>query len=325
MNIKKILATIPHWLGVTLLVTFLSACGTRSVSSPTPVPPAPTLPPTQVVVAPPPAPTNTLAQPPQPTAPPPATPPQAKRIQFEPGGTSATVKGSIAPNAMERYVLRALAGQTMNVNATTSQGQVVLSVFGADGTVLITDHAGAMKWSGTLPSSQDYNIDVRSVGNAIADYSLEVVIPPRSAQTYDDPFAYCAAVGNIDTPDARVLGPKVPELITKAMQKIAPNAPLDQLSKAVYWRCMNGKVYGCFVGANIPCWTKADTSRTPRPEMNDFCKTQPNAESIPAFAAGRETIYEWRCKNGTAEVAKQVFTLDARGYVTDFWYELSPN
>ena len=30
--------------------------------------------------------------------------------------------------------------------------------------------------------------------------------------TFTDPYAYCTAVGNMDTPDARYTGPKTPDL-----------------------------------------------------------------------------------------------------------------
>jgi hypothetical protein len=153
---------------------------------------------------------------------------------------------------------------------------------------------------------------------------------PSSTQAaaYSDPFAYCAAIGTIDEPDARYVGPKVPEVIAKSLMKAtnaSPDAPLDIFMENSFWRCMDGKVYGCFVGANLPCMDKADTSRTPTPEEADFCKANPNAENIPAYVTGRETVYEWRCRDGTPEIVRQLFKPDARGFISDFWYELSPN
>jgi len=144
---------------------------------------------------------------------------------------------------------------------------------------------------------------------------------------FTDPFAYCAAVGDMDQPDARYVGQPLPEAIAKALQKASgasPDAPLDIFLKGSYWRCMGGKVYGCFVGANIPCWSKANTDRTPTAGMNDFCKAQPNANIIPAAVTGHETIYEWHCKDGTPEIVREVLKVDGRGYVANFWYELKP-
>lgn len=148
-----------------------------------------------------------------------------------------------------------------------------------------------------------------------------------SQSEFDDPFAYCAAVGTIDAPDERYIGPEVPDAIVKSLRKkleISEEAPTEWVVKGTVWRCMNGKVWACFIGANIPCTAKADTSQTPTSEMMDFCKEHPTADVIPASVTGRETVYEWRCKDGAPEIVKQVFKPDARGFISDFWYEISP-
>lgn len=162
-----------------------------------------------------------------------------------------------------------------------------------------------------------------SVPTAATPVSTPVAV---SATSFSDPFAYCTAAGTIDTPDARYVGPKVPDGIAKALQKAtgaAPDAPLSIFQNS-FWRCMNGKVYGCFVGANLPCTAKADLSRTPTTEETDFCKANPNAEVVPAVVTGRETVYEWRCVNGSPEPVRQVFQPDARGFLSAIWYELAP-
>ena len=105
-------------------------------------------------------------------------PATAKRIRFQPGATTAIEQGSLAAGGMAHYVLAAMAGQIMSVNISSSQGNMILAIWGVDGTVLISDHAGATDWSGPLPSTQDYYINVQSVGSATANYTLEVTIPP---------------------------------------------------------------------------------------------------------------------------------------------------
>ena len=148
------------------------------------------------------------------------------------------------------------------------------------------------------------------------------------AATFTDPFAYCAAVGTVDAPDARYTGPKVPESVAKGVMKASgasADAPLEMFVDNSFWRCADGKVYACTVGANLPCTAKADTNRTPTAEEVDFCKANPNSDVVPAVVTGRETVYEWRCKDGAPEIVRQVFKPDARGFISDFWYELSPN
>jgi hypothetical protein len=109
------------------------------------------------------------------------TPPSAKTISFAPGATSATVQGQVAAGSMERWTLRAEAGQTMTAQLAFSTGQAILIVWGADGTVLLSDHVGVSAFNGILPFSQSYNIDVRGNPNISTSYSLTVSIPPISS------------------------------------------------------------------------------------------------------------------------------------------------
>ena len=144
--------------------------------------------------------------------------------------------------------------------------------------------------------------------------------------TYNDPFAYCRAVGEVDQPDSRYTGEAVPAAVIDAI-KVSTGAsadmPAELFVKGTYWRCMGAKVYGCFVGANLPCWAKANVDTTPTSEAEGFCKEQPNAEFIPAAVVGHETVYEWRCKDGKTEIVRQMVELDARGYATNIWYALN--
>ncbi len=148
----------------------------------------------------------------------------------------------------------------------------------------------------------------------------------EQAATYDDPFAYCAAVGTVDAPDERYTGEPVPETVVKALQAAmegAENAPEEWTAEGTVWRCMDGQVWGCFVGANIPCTAKLDTEKTPSAEMEAYCQENPDAETIPASVTGRETAYSWSCKNGKPEAGEQVFEADAQGFIAEFWYQLS--
>jgi hypothetical protein len=156
------------------------------------------------------------------------------------------------------------------------------------------------------------------------------VLPATATPTpavYSDPFAYCAVVGTIDAPGPKYDGPKVPASIAQGLQKAmnAPDTPIDVLENGSYWRCMDGKVYACFVGANLPCEAKADTSRTLTQAETEFCQQNPNSDFIPAVVTGRETVYEWRCQNGAPEIVRQVAQPDAQGFLSNIWYELSPN
>jgi|GEM_PF-1459040 len=147
----------------------------------------------------------------------------------------------------------------------------------------------------------------------------------KGQSTYNDPFAYCAAVGTIDIPDKRYNGVKIPNSIIQGMIRqgiISADAP-PEFQQNTVWRCMNHKVWVCQFGANIPCLEKADISRMPISGMVDYCKISSTTDNIPAYVTGRATIYEWRCKDGKPEVVKQLFESDPQGYLTAYWYELT--
>jgi Tol biopolymer transport system component len=148
-----------------------------------------------------------------------------------------------------------------------------------------------------------------------------------TATTYTDPFAYCATVGTVDAPGSNYVGPQVPESIAQGLQQAlnAPDTPIDVLQNGSFWRCMDGSVYACFVGANLPCEAKANTDRTPTQEEIDYCQQNPDSDFIPAVVTGRETVYEWRCLDGVPDIVKQLGQPDAQGFLSDIWYKLSPN
>jgi hypothetical protein len=109
------------------------------------------------------------------------------RIMFAPGEILARVQGKIPAGGIDHYVLNAMADQEMTVNLLDAGGDiiandtVVLVIWGADGTMLISSHADALSWAGMLPFTQDYYIDVKSIGAQPVTYALEVIIPPESS------------------------------------------------------------------------------------------------------------------------------------------------
>ncbi|MBP7686873.1 MAG: DUF333 domain-containing protein [Thermoflexales bacterium] len=129
---------------------------------------------------------------------------QPRRIVFADGGTSALEQGSAGPGQTFPYVIYALAGQTMSVNLTPLPGgKALLIIWGADGTVLISDHAEATTWSGVLLSSQDYFIDVRSAPGVWTDFWLDVVIPPlQPAESSITPIVFQPGTSNANVQGA---------------------------------------------------------------------------------------------------------------------------
>jgi hypothetical protein len=109
--------------------------------------------------------------------------PAPTRVQFPPGGISTTVTGSLAPSGRASYVLGIQAGQTLTAEVTASQGEAALIVYGGDGTVLQSPMGGLPSFSGVVPTTQDYILEVMGGPDSPTVYQLVVTIPPLGAAT----------------------------------------------------------------------------------------------------------------------------------------------
>jgi hypothetical protein len=145
-------------------------------------------------------------------------------------------------------------------------------------------------------------------------------------KTYSDPFAYCAAIGTVNTPDARYDGPAVPDVIINGYLQAAgltdSTEPLDVLRQSTTWRCMDGQVMVCNYGANLPCDARANTDNTPTQAMNDYCAQNPGSDFIPMSVTGHESVYSWKCDGKNAVVDQQIDQPDAAGFLSRIWYAL---
>ena len=141
-----------------------------------------------------------------------------------------------------------------------------------------------------------------------------------------DPFAYCAQVGTDDSPPNELVDGQLPDSVIQAMiaqEIISADMPAEMQQNAT-WRCMDGQVWACTYGANLPCDEKADLSETPSDAMTTYCQENADSDVIPAAVTGRATVYSWRCDGETPTIVKQVGMTDAQGYLANFWYELTP-
>lgn len=163
-----------------------------------------------------------------------------------------------------------------------------------------------------------------------ASISMLLLVAPsaaRAASGQPDPFTYCAEVGTIDAPDARYTGPAVPESIARGLQKafgVAPSEPLAAFERGTSWRCMDGAVYACNVGANLPCAAKPDADPKPTQGMRDFCTSNAGSDFIPMYVTGHDTLYSWSCAGTEPKRGERTSPLDARGFVASIWHRIEP-
>lgn len=150
--------------------------------------------------------------------------------------------------------------------------------------------------------------------------------PLAEPQTFVDPFAYCAAVVDVEVPDARYTGPDAPEIIALGLREVfeTPETPLSYYQDSMLWRCMDGEVYACAVGANLPCAEQADPRDEPTEAMLLYCEENPESDFIPMVVTGRATIFQWSCEDGEPVAGEAVMTIDAQGFLADIWHLIDP-
>jgi hypothetical protein len=136
-----------------------------------------------------------------------------------------------------------------------------------------------------------------------------------------DPFAYCAAMGNIDMPAGGAT--PIPAALTPYLASaLGLPARSTIAAEGYYWRCMSGAVYVCAVGANIPCDARADRAKR-NTGAEHYCRENPDASFVPAYATGHASLYAWSCSAGKPVAGKPMSKLDHRGYRIDFWHRVS--
>jgi heat shock protein HslJ len=106
------------------------------------------------------------------------------RIEFPPGESSAEVFAELAGGVTDSYLVRGQQGQTMSVEITSPNNDVLLNVIAEDGTPLKRYQNGPPSWTGTLPATQDYVLQVVSVGQA-SSYTLHVSIDPIASPSQE--------------------------------------------------------------------------------------------------------------------------------------------
>jgi hypothetical protein len=86
---------------------------------------------------------------------------------------------------------------------------------------------------------------------------------------------------------------------------------------------MDKSVYVCAVGANLVCDRKADSAPT-NVGADNYCRDNPDAAQVPAYATGHNTVFAWNCRAGRALRGQPTGKLDRRGFRIDIWHKLSP-
>ena len=123
----------------------------------------------------------------------------------------------------------------------------------------------------------------------------------------------CHAIGSDDT-----LRPIPSSLVPAATALFDLHAmPSEQIMRSTFFRCAGGHVLICTVGANLPCG-KANKNRH-LPAADQWCADHRDANFLPAYVTGHDTIYQWRCSGTKADTVGNAMKVDARGFIARFW------
>jgi len=121
-------------------------------------------------------------------------PPRKERVTFAKGASSATIKGTLKGGSDVDYLVRAAAGQTLEVKLQGTNAQNYFNVLppgSANVAMYVSSTTGERPWSGMLPADGDYAIRVYLMRpaarrNESSKYTLTVAVtgtplPPLSA------------------------------------------------------------------------------------------------------------------------------------------------
>jgi hypothetical protein len=100
----------------------------------------------------------------------------AKRVTFASGTSSITLSDRTEKGYVFSYALRCQANQTMTVSLNVPASTAYLDVFGLATGTLVKSSVKATTWTGILPSTQDYIIEIIPANGQVVDYSLQVIV-----------------------------------------------------------------------------------------------------------------------------------------------------
>jgi hypothetical protein len=100
----------------------------------------------------------------------------AQLVNFDSGATSVTLNGTTANGYVFSYALSCKGGQTMKVSLNIPPSSAYLDIFGIATGVLLNPNAKAATWTGVLPETQDYIIEVIPKDGQVVNYSISISV-----------------------------------------------------------------------------------------------------------------------------------------------------
>jgi hypothetical protein len=123
--------------------------------------------------------------------------------------------------------------------------------------------------------------------------------------------AFCAANRNSDNPAKAFYGPGFRfGMVPKQVASAGANT----------WRCMDGRVLVCNVGADGYACQKLNPNPAPSKPVRDYCAANPGSGFVPMVVIGNSSR-TWRCVGRTPRPIDSQ-SLDQRGFIRKSWRPL---
>ena len=140
-----------------------------------------------------------------------------------------------------------------------------------------------------------------------------MLLAPILAAKADPAQPLCRGGATDDTPR-----PIPDSLVPVSVQLFGLEAmPEEQVRRSTLYRCAEGQVLVCNLGANLPCG-KANT-RSDLPQADAWCAENAGSDFIPMYVTGHDTIYRWRCDGTKAAISGEPLQVDRRGFIARLW------
>ena len=98
----------------------------------------------------------------------------AQVVNFATGTSSSTLNGTTINGYLFDYALTCAGGQTMSAALNVPASTAYLDIFGMVSGTLLADAARANNWTGVLPQTQQYVVEVVPINGQVINYSLTV-------------------------------------------------------------------------------------------------------------------------------------------------------
>lgn len=118
----------------------------------------------------------------------------AQLVNFASGTSSITLNGATLKGYVVSYALNASAGQTMTVSLNQPSNIAYIDIFGLSSGSILSSAAKATTWTGILPQTQAYVIEVIPNNGQVVNYSLTASIGSTAGTIVMDPGTTAAVV-----------------------------------------------------------------------------------------------------------------------------------